>query len=105
MGILIDIKKSLPGFKLQIKLSNEQDIIGVLGASGAGKSMLLKCIAGLVKPDEGKIILNKRTLFDSAQKNQSAASRTPGRVFVSELRAVPASDYCRKHSLWIKQII
>ncbi len=68
MGLLINISKSLPGFRLQVKLSSEQDIIGVLGASGAGKSMLLKCIAGLVKPDEGKIVLNQKTLFDSAQK-------------------------------------
>lgn len=69
MGILIDIKKSLPGFKLQIKLSNEQDIIGVLGASGAGKSMLLKCIAGLVKPDEGKSFLTREPF--SIQRKKS----------------------------------
>jgi ABC-type sulfate/molybdate transport systems ATPase subunit len=53
-----------------------------LGASGAGKSMLLKCIAGLVKPDEGKIILNKRTLFDSAQKiNLPPQERQVGFLF------------------------
>lgn len=82
MELLIDIKKSLPGFKLQVKLSNKQDIIGVLGPSGAGKSMLLKCIAGLVKPDEGKIILNQKTLFDSAQKiNLPPQKRQVGFLF------------------------
>ncbi|NLK52556.1 MAG: sulfate/molybdate ABC transporter ATP-binding protein, partial [Syntrophomonadaceae bacterium] len=64
----IDIIKRLPGFKLQVKLSCGQDIIGVLGASGAGKSMLLKCIAGLIRPDEGKIMLNDKIFFDSAKK-------------------------------------
>ena len=39
--------------------------IGLLGASGSGKSMTLRCIAGLVKPDEGKIIVNGKTFFDS----------------------------------------
>jgi len=39
--------------------------MGILGASGCGKSMTLKCIAGIVKPDRGKIVLNDITLFDS----------------------------------------
>ncbi|NLC07390.1 MAG: sulfate/molybdate ABC transporter ATP-binding protein [Syntrophomonadaceae bacterium] len=82
MGLYIDIIKKLAGFRLQVKLSCEQDIIGVLGASGAGKSMLLKCIAGLITPDEGKIILNGRTFFDSAQKiNLPPKDRRTGFLF------------------------
>lgn len=38
---------------------------GILGASGCGKSMTLGCIAGIVKPDRGRIILDGTTLFDS----------------------------------------
>ena len=37
------------------------------GASGCGKSMTLRCIAGIVKPDAGRIVLDGRVLFDSAQ--------------------------------------
>ena len=39
----------------------------LLGASGCGKSMTLRCIAGIVRPDEGRIVLDGRVLFDSAQ--------------------------------------
>ena len=39
--------------------------MGILGASGSGKSMTLKCIAGIETPDEGRIVLNGRVLFDS----------------------------------------
>ena len=83
MGLYIDIKKKLPGFKFEVKLSCEQDdIIGVLGASGAGKSMLLNCIAGLISPDEGKIILDDKTFFDSAKKiNLAPRDRKAGFLF------------------------
>ncbi|MEN6390814.1 MAG: sulfate/molybdate ABC transporter ATP-binding protein [Syntrophomonas sp.] len=67
MELLLDIKKRLPGFTLQVKFAAGADVTGLLGASGAGKSMTLRCIAGLEKPDEGKIILNGQVLFDSSQ--------------------------------------
>ena len=41
-------------------------VLGLLGASGCGKSMTLKCIAGIEKPDEGRIVLDGRVLYDSA---------------------------------------
>lgn len=82
MGLYIDIKKKLPGFRFEVKLACEQGIIGVLGASGSGKSMLLKCIAGLINPDEGKIILNEKTFFDSGKKiNLAPKGRKAGFLF------------------------
>ena len=65
MRLFVDIKKKLPGFELNMNFETNRDILGFLGASGSGKSMTLNCIAGLVKPDSGKIILNDRVLFDS----------------------------------------
>jgi molybdate transport system permease protein len=54
----------------------------LLGASGAGKTMTLRMIAGIVTPDRGRIVLNDRILFDSAaNKNVSAARRKIGVVF------------------------
>ena len=67
MSLQIDINKKLSGFLLKVNLSCEPGIIGILGASGAGKSMLLNCIAGIVDPDEGEIIVNGKTFFDSAR--------------------------------------
>lgn len=41
---------------------------GLLGASGCGKSVTLKCVAGIEKPDEGRIVLDGRVLFDSEKR-------------------------------------
>jgi len=56
--------------------------MGLLGASGSGKSLTLKCIAGIEKPDKGRIILNDRVLFDSEKKiNISPKDRKIGYLF------------------------
>lgn len=70
MGLYVDIEKKLRDITLKVAFekSVEDGITGILGASGCGKSMTLKCIAGIVKPDRGKIVLNGRTLFDSEKK-------------------------------------
>ncbi|MEQ8174371.1 MAG: sulfate/molybdate ABC transporter ATP-binding protein [Syntrophomonadaceae bacterium] len=82
MELMLDIKKKLPGFTLQVKFAAGDDVTGLLGASGAGKSMTLRCIAGLEKPDEGKIILNGQVLFDSSQGiNLPARKRKVGFLF------------------------
>jgi len=65
MELFVDIKKKLSGFNLNVKFETGMEILGLLGASGSGKSMTLRCIAGLEKPDEGRIVLNGRVLFDS----------------------------------------
>ncbi len=62
----VDIKQRLPGFSLAVKFETDGETMGLLGASGCGKSMTLKCIAGIERPDEGHIELDGRTLFDSA---------------------------------------
>ncbi|WP_036489373.1 molybdate ABC transporter permease subunit [Myxosarcina sp. GI1] len=65
--LIVDIHKQLPEFSLYIALQTDQTPLGILGASGAGKSLILRCIAGLETPDKGRIVLNGRVLFDSAK--------------------------------------
>jgi len=65
MQLTVRITKKLKDFTLRQEFTVGRETLGVLGASGAGKSMTLKCIAGLVTPDEGCIVLNGKTLFDS----------------------------------------
>jgi molybdate transport system ATP-binding protein len=65
MSILVEIKKQYKDYTLRIAFEGNGEPLGVLGASGCGKSMTLKCIAGIITPDEGRIVLNDRILFDS----------------------------------------
>ncbi|OBR91231.1 MULTISPECIES: sulfate/molybdate ABC transporter ATP-binding protein [Clostridium] len=82
MGLYVDIEKKLPGFTLKVKFNNEKNIIGLLGASGSGKSMTLKFIAGLDTPDRGKIVLNEKVLYDSDKKiNIPSRKRKVGFLF------------------------
>ncbi|MGG6296385.1 molybdate ABC transporter permease subunit [Leptolyngbya sp. AN02str] len=63
--LIVQIQKQLPGFDLNISFTVDDQPLGLLGASGAGKSLILRCIAGIETPDAGRIILNGRVLFDS----------------------------------------
>ncbi len=65
MSLLVDIQKTYPSFKLDVSFEAGNETLGLLGASGGGKSLTLRCIAGLEKPDKGKIVVAGRTFFDS----------------------------------------
>jgi molybdate transport system permease protein len=78
----IDIDKTLDAFQLHLRHCTGRGAVGLLGASGAGKSITLRMIAGLVAPDRGRIVLNGRVLFDSAKgESIPAAQRRVGVVF------------------------
>lgn len=66
MELIVRIKKRLHRFILNADIETKSSI-ALLGASGSGKSMTLKCIAGIEKPDSGIIILNGRTLYNSEE--------------------------------------
>ena len=68
MGLEVNIIKKLVGFELKVSFKADNDIVGFLGASGSGKSMTLRCIAGIETPDRGRIVLNGRVLFDSEKR-------------------------------------
>ena len=66
MGISAKITKQYKDFTLDVAFENAGSRLGILGASGSGKSMTLRCLAGIETPDAGKIMLNDRVLYDSA---------------------------------------
>ena len=76
------VEKCLEHFTLAVRLEAGRGAVGLLGASGAGKSMTLRMIAGVATPDRGRVALNGRVLFDSATGvNLAPAERRIGMVF------------------------
>lgn len=64
MSLLVDIRKNFGSFRLDVSFETRDGVLGLLGASGCGKSMTLRCIAGIVRPDAGRIVLDGKFLFD-----------------------------------------
>lgn len=82
MSLYVDIEKHLPEFHLKTSFEAGNEILSILGASGCGKSLTLKCIAGIETPDRGRIVLNGRVLFDSQKRiNLPSRDRKVGYLF------------------------
>ena len=82
INLTVNIQKQLSDFLLDVNFTTERNPLGLLGASGAGKSTIIRCIAGLETPDRGIIILNGRVLFDSSKKiNLPVKERNCGILF------------------------
>ena len=85
MRLSVDIRKDFGPFRLDAAFTADSDAVtGLLGASGCGKSVTLKCIAGILTPDEGRIELDGQVLYDSAARiNLSPQQRRVGYLFQS----------------------
>ena len=82
MSVFVDIEKNLGSFRLKVKFSAGDEVLALLGASGCGKSLTLRCIAGIEKPDRGRIEVDGVTLFDSERHiNLSPQERRTGLMF------------------------
>lgn len=82
MAITVDIRKKAGSFQLDVSFSLEKGTMALLGASGCGKSMTLRCIAGIETPDAGRIIIDGETVFDSERKiNLPPQKRQVGLLF------------------------
>jgi ABC-type sulfate/molybdate transport systems ATPase subunit len=78
----VQIEKKLSAFSLDVSFNAADEPLSVLGPSGAGKTMLLRCIAGLEQPDRGRIALANRVLYDSEQRaSLPARQRRVGMLF------------------------
>lgn len=82
MELIVRIKKKLRNFTLDADFAVKDEVFALLGASGCGKSITLKCIAGIETPDSGCIVWNGRVLFDSEKKiNLAPQKRRVGYLF------------------------
>ncbi len=77
----VDLAKAVPGFALEIAFRNGAGITALFGRSGAGKSMTLGLIAGLLRPDRGHIHLGESTLVDMPRIFVPMHKRRIGLVF------------------------
>lgn len=78
----VRITKKLPHFSLEVNFSANQEILVLVGPSGAGKTTVLDCIAGLRNPKWGEIRLGGRSLYSSAENvNVPTRHRRIGYVF------------------------
>ena len=72
----VNIRLRRGDFKLDAAFSLQKPgVIALFGPSGCGKSSLIQCVAGLTRPDEGRIELNGEVFFDSARGIDVAAAR------------------------------
>ena len=68
MSLEVDIKKRFSSFQLDVTFEAKDETLGFLGASGCGKSLTMRCIAGIETPDEGRIVVNGQVFFDSERR-------------------------------------
>lgn len=78
MSLSFKIMKKLDHFTLDIECSIDNEILVIEGPSGAGKTTVLNCIAGIVRPDNGEIVLNGLDMFN---KNIPIEKRNIGYLF------------------------
>ena len=82
MALTVDLEKRLGDFHLQANFQAGGEALALLGASGCGKSVTLKCIAGILRPDRGHIELDGKVLFDSRENiNLPPQQRGVGYLF------------------------
>lgn len=65
MSFEIDVSRRLGSTDVALSLSSEGGLVALFGPSGAGKTSILNMVAGLLKPDSGRIAVGGQRLFDS----------------------------------------
>ena len=67
MTLAVDVTHRLGRFTLEARFMSEGKLTAFFGPSGSGKTSLLNIIAGILRPDQGSIVLNDRVLVDTAK--------------------------------------
>lgn len=82
MKLQVELVKKVKTGTIRLEFSLENEVLGILGRSGCGKSVTLKCIAGILPSESGRIRLDDQTLYDSEKKiNRKARERRIGYLF------------------------
>lgn len=82
MSLFVDVRARIGTFDLEVRFEAPPGITALFGPSGAGKSLTLRCIAGLSRPQGGRIVLGDRVLLDrKAGIDVPARERRMGYLF------------------------
>ena len=82
MALVLEVRKALPGFTLDVAWEAGDEVVTLFGPSGAGKTLTLQCLAGLARPERGRIVVDGRVFFDSvANVDLRPQERRIGYVF------------------------
>lgn len=73
--ISVDIDKQLGDFALSVNFQGDSGITALFGPSGSGKTSIVGMIAGLIRPDRGRIVIDGETMFDSDKNIDLPAHR------------------------------
>src|SRR5436190_2081409 len=66
--ISVDVERRFGAFELAVRFAVDAPVVGLFGASGAGKTSIVDAIAGIAKPERGEIVINGTRLFDSSRR-------------------------------------
>jgi len=66
--LTVSVQRQFGGFALDVHWASPARVVALVGPSGSGKTLTLHCIAGLVKPDAGRVVLDGEVLFDSPDR-------------------------------------
>jgi molybdate transport system ATP-binding protein len=73
--LTVEVEKTLDDFSIKARFASESGVTALYGASGAGKTTIVNMIAGLLRPDRGRIVLDGEVLFDDAARTEAPAWR------------------------------
>jgi molybdate transport system ATP-binding protein len=80
--LAVDIEKRLGDFEIKVAFESKGSVTALFGSSGSGKTSIVNMVAGLIKPDRGRIALDDTVLFDSTTRvNVPMHRRRIGYVF------------------------
>ena len=90
--IRVDVGLKLSAFDLEVAFENEVGIIALFGRSGSGKSLTINLIAGLARPDHGRIVLDEKVLVDTKSRRVRAQAPPPRRPDIPGRPTVPTPE-------------
>ena len=66
--LVFQAEKQLGEFSINVSFNSDSGATALFGPSGAGKTSIINMVAGLLRPDRGRIVLDGETLFDGAAR-------------------------------------